>query len=110
VTHALDPERAIKKASALRALCLSLPHVPTPVELARLRRFEEIAARPESATAADTDALDAGWRRWWRRGEAERLRAMAALVPTALLDDRRLATYACAARHRASADAGPADA
>lgn len=102
MTRALDPTGALRKASALRALCLSLPHVPTPTEIARLRRFEELIARPESATAADIEALAAGWRRWWRQGVVTRLHLMATRVPPALVDaDRRLATYACAAAHRA---------
>ena len=98
MTRALDPARALSKASALRVLCRSLPHVPTPSEAARLRRFDELVARPESATSADVDALATGWRHWWQAGHAERLRAMAVRVPAALLDvDRRLAMYACAA-------------
>lgn len=97
MTKTLDATAAIRKASALRALCLRLPHVPTPAEVERLRRCEALAASPESATTTDVEALAAGWRNWWRRGETERLRAMAARVPTALINaDRRLAQYACA--------------
>lgn len=97
VTTTLDATVAIRKASALRALCLRLPHVPTPAEAARLRRCEALAVSPESATGADVEALAAGWRRWWHLGETERLRAMAARVPAGLIDtDRRLALYACA--------------
>ena len=94
----LDAEGAIRRVAALRALCLSLPHVPTPAERALLRRFSELVKAPGSATSADLDALAAGWRLWWREGEAERLRAMAAHLPAALVNaDRRVATYACAA-------------
>lgn len=97
MTKTLDATAAIRKVSALRALCLRLPHLPTPAEAERLRRCESLAASPESATIADVEALAAGWRRWWRRGETERLRAMAARVPTGLINsDRRLAQYACA--------------
>jgi len=97
VTKRLDATAAIRKASALRALCLRLPHLPTPAELARLQRCEALAASPESATMADVEALVAGWRNWWLRGETERLRAMAARVPAGLINaDRRLAQYACA--------------
>ena len=98
MTRTLDPERAIRRASALRALGLSLPHVPTPAEIARLRRFDELVARPESATDADIEALVTGWRSWWHQRDTERLRTMAPRVPATLVDaDRRLATYACAA-------------
>jgi len=98
MTKTLNATAAIRKASALRALCLRLPHLPTPAEMARLRHCESLAATPELATAADVDALAAGWRSWWRRGETERLRAMALRVPARLINsDRRLATYACAA-------------
>ncbi len=98
MTKVLDPTQAIRKVSSLRALCLSLPHVPTPAESARLRRFDELVGQPESATDGDIEALATGWRRWWHLGERERLRAMAARIPAALVAaDRRLATYACAA-------------
>ncbi len=94
----LDAATAIRKVSALRALCLRLPHVATPTELSRLQRFGELSVAPESATIGDVEALVAGWRRWWYQGETERLRAMAARVPAALMhSDRRLALYACAA-------------
>jgi hypothetical protein len=98
MTKTLNATAAIRKASALRALCLRFPHLPTPAEMVQLRRCETLAASPESATAADVDALAAGWRGWWRRGETERLRAMALRVPARLINsDRRLATYAHAA-------------
>ena len=98
MTRVLDPTRAIRKASSLRALCLSLPHVPTPAESARLRRFDELVGQPESATDGDIEALVTGWRRWWYLDERERLRAMAARLPAPLVAaDRRLATFACAA-------------
>jgi hypothetical protein len=100
MTRVLDPSEAIRKVSTLRTLCLSLPHVPTPAEVSRLRRFDDLVARAESATDADIDALVAGWRRSWRQGDTGRLDEMATRVPTALVEsDRRLATYACAAAH-----------
>ena len=98
MTRILDATAAIRKVSALRALCLRLPHVATPTELSRLQRFGELSVAPESATIGDVEALVAGWRRWWYQGETERLRAMVARVPAALVHgDRRLALYACAA-------------
>jgi len=98
VTKILDAATAIRKVSALRALCLRLPHVPTPAELARLQRFGELIVAPESTTFDDVEALVAGWRSWWYQGETERLRAMAARVPAVLIHgDRRLVLYACAA-------------
>jgi hypothetical protein len=98
VTKTLDATAAIRKASALRTLCLRLPHLPTPAEIERLWRCDALAASPDSATSADIEALAAGWRNWWRRGETERLRAMAARVPPSVINaDRRLAMYACAA-------------
>jgi hypothetical protein len=94
----LDATAVIRKVSALTALCLRLPHLPTPAEVGRLRRCEALAASPESATTADVEALAAGWRSWWLRGDFERLRAMATRVPAGLISaDRRLAMYACAA-------------
>ena len=98
MTKILDPTTAIRKASALRALCRRLPHISTPAELTRLRRFGELATSPEAATIGDVEALISGWRRWWYQGETERLSAMAARVPASLMhSDRRLALCACAA-------------
>ena len=99
MTKTLNATAAIRKVSTLRALCLRLPHVPTPAEAELLRRCEALAVSPESATRADVEALAVGWRRWWRLGETERLRAMAARVPAGLIDaDRRLATYIAGVR------------
>ena len=93
----LDATATIRKVSALRALCLRLPHVPAPSEAARLRCGEALAVSPESATRTYVEALATGWRRWWHLGETERLRAMAARVPAGLINaDRRLALYASA--------------
>ncbi len=98
MTKILDAATAIRKVSALRALCLRLPHVPTPAELSRLQRFGELVVAPESASTDDIEPLAAGWRRCWYQGETSRLRAMAAQVPASLIEnDRRLALYACAA-------------
>jgi len=83
--------------SALRALCLRLPHVPTPTEIAHLKRFDMIVEMPERATERDVDALVAGWSRWWREGRTAALSEMARRVDAALIDsDRRLASFATA--------------
>jgi len=107
VTKILDAATAIRKVSALRALCLRLPHVPTPAELARLQRFGELVSAPESASTDDIELLAAGWRRWWCQGETSRLRAMAAYVPASLVQsDRRLALCACVAAAREAENVG----
>ena len=96
-----DIAERLATVSALRALCLRLPHIPTPTELALLRRFDALVDRPETATERDVDALVAGWSRWWREGRTAELSAMAARLDPALVDsDRRLASYAVAARVR----------
>lgn len=93
-----DPAERLRSVSALRALCLALPHVPTPAESRRLERFRALAAAPESATLDDRDAIADGWRDWWRAGRVDALLAMAARVPASLVEgDRRLAAYAVAA-------------
>jgi hypothetical protein len=93
-----DPARALRAASDLRALCLALPHVPTPAEADRLARFERLAAAPASAGVADVDSVVAGWRQWWRLGRVDELLAMARALPAHVVQgDRHLASLAVAA-------------
>jgi hypothetical protein len=83
--------------SALRTLCLRLPHVPTPTEIAQLKRFDLLIERPEQATQRDVEALVAGWSRWWREGRTAALSDMARRIDATLIDsDRRLASFALA--------------
>ena len=83
--------------SALRILGLRLPHVPTPAEIARLKRFDPLVAAPENATARDVAALVVGWARWWREGRTTELSEMARRLDAALIaSDRRLASFAAA--------------
>jgi len=83
--------------SALRALCARLPHLPTPLELAHLKRFDALVEMPERATERDVEALAAGWSRWWREGRTAELRDMSRRVDGALIDsDRRLASFTVA--------------
>ncbi len=94
-----DAEGALRTVAALRALCLALPHVSTPAEARRLKRFEALAASPDSAGRDDLEAVLTGWREWWRQGRADDLLAMGARLPAALVqEDRRLASYLVAAR------------
>jgi hypothetical protein len=89
-----DAAATLRVVSALRALCLALPHVPTPAELDRLRRFEQLVMSPESAGHDDIEAMVAGWREWWRRDRTDDLLAMANRLPPSLVQqDRRLASY-----------------
>lgn len=94
-----DVGGTLRRVSALRALCLSLPHVPTPLETTQLERFAVLVTAPGSATAHDLPALAAGWRRWWREGRAADIAAMAERLPAGLVEsDRDAVTYAAAAR------------
>lgn len=87
----------IATVSALRALCLRLPHVATPTEIERLKRFDALVDAPERATEDDVEPLAAGWSRWWREGRTVELAEMAQRLPPALIDsDRRLASFATA--------------
>lgn len=96
-----DAAAALQKVAALRALCLRLPHLPTPIERERLRRFEALVASPRLTTDADIEALVAGWRRWWREGRRDALCAMAERLPAGIVErDRDLAAYLSAARQR----------
>ena len=89
----------LRTVSALRTLCLSLPHVPTPVEAHRMKRFATLAATPGLAGLEDVETVLAGWRQWWRDGRTGDLLAMATgLAPDVLAQDRRLVTYLLAAR------------
>ena len=100
-----DVGATFRKVTALRALCLRLPHLPTPREESWMRRFDIIAAAPSSATPDDGDALAAGWRRWWRQGRREAIAVMARALPAGILEaDRRLASFACAAQPPAEGD------
>ncbi|MBI4270329.1 MAG: hypothetical protein HY615_08345 [Candidatus Rokubacteria bacterium] len=102
---ARDVSSALRKVAALRALCLRLPHLPTPAERERLRRFETLVASPEATTDVDVNALVVGWRRWWLTGRIDLLLAMASHLPAALAErDPRLAGYLQAARMRNSAE------
>ena len=93
-----DVASTLRAVSQLRRLCLSLPHVPTSAEQRLLARFDQLAASPNAANAADVDALAVGWRAWWRAGRTAEIAAMAATLPPTLIGgDRRLATYAVAA-------------
>ena len=103
----MDVTTRLQKVAALRAFARQLPHLDTPAETERLRRFVALAASPDSATREDVDALASGWARWWRTGQTRQLLAMAESLPEGLVaQDRRLATYLEAAR--ASAGPGPA--
>jgi hypothetical protein len=89
--------------SALRSLCLRLPHIATPAEVERLQRFEALVPEPARATTRDIEALVAGWSRWWREGRRAELAGMARRLDAAVIDaDRRLATFATAANASAS--------
>ena len=94
-----DVAAHLRRVAALRALCLGLPHLPTPAELERLRRFETLLAAPGSATDADIEALVAGCRRWWREGRLDRHADLAGRLPDRVVGrDRRLASFVIGAR------------
>jgi hypothetical protein len=102
MTAPADVTLTLRRVAALRALCLRLPHLPTPAERARLDRFRVLATDPAAATSADIESLAAGWRQWWLGEDATAIQAMAEKLPRGLVDgDRRLASYAVAAGLRA---------
>src|SRR5438094_10584838 len=76
-----DIATTLRKVSALRSLCLRLPHVPTPAEKRLLERFEALTAAPTRATAADMEAIAVGWSGWWRGGNTGEVLDMAARIP-----------------------------
>ena len=98
-----DAGPILRAASALRALCLTLPHLPTPAETRQLERFASLAASPGLAGHDDVETLLAGWRQWWRDGRTADLRVMASrLAPALMQEDRRLVAYVVAAREASS--------
>src|SRR5438876_12223532 len=72
-----DIATTLRKVSALRSLCLRLPHVPTPAEKRLLERFEALTAAPTRATAADMEAIAVGWSGWWGGGNTGEVLDMA---------------------------------
>src|SRR5881628_442165 len=83
-----DIATTLRKVSALRSLCLRLPHVPTPAEKRLLERFEALTAAPTRATAADMEAIAVGWSGWWRGGNTGEVLDMAARIPVDLIEVR----------------------
>lgn len=95
----MDVTTTLRKVAALRAFARRLPHLETPGEAVRLRRFDVLTVSPGSATPDDLDALASGWARWWRTGQPRQILAHAESLPEGLVaQDRRLAAYAEAAR------------
>lgn len=89
----------LKSIAALRKLCLTLPHVPTPYEARQLQRFEGLRRGASHLTDEDIDALRSGLQDCWRRRDVETLREMAARVPPELLErDRWLQSFVVAAQ------------
>lgn len=85
--------------SALRRLCLGLPHAPTPAEMRQLERFERLRQAEASPGDEDIGALRAGLRHCWRSRDVGTLQQMTARLPSALLErDRWLQSFAVAAR------------
>jgi hypothetical protein len=64
-----------------------------------MERFATLVASPGLAGVEDVEAVLAGWRQWWRDGRTGDILAMARRLSPALVEqDRRLASYALAAR------------
>lgn len=85
--------------SALRRLCLTLPHAPTPDEARRIERFERLHQAAAPLGQEDIDALRTGLRRCWRSRDAGTLLDMAARIPAEFLDrDRWLQSFMVAAQ------------
>lgn len=96
-----DVTAILRKVSALRTLCLRLPHLTTPAERKLLRHFDALVVSPGAATDADIEALVAGWRQWWREGRTGALCAMADTLPAGITErDRDLAAFLSAARQK----------
>lgn len=90
-------ERALRKAAALRNLCLRLPHIPSEHERALVA---ELAAFARGDTVECSDAaLAAGLREAFRRRDAALVRAVAGRVPERVNADLDLATWTAWATH-----------
>src|SRR5437867_1671144 len=84
--------------TALRALCVRLPHLATEDERRELELFTTLATDPRSVTENDVRALVAGWSAWWRQGPVDRICGMADQIPADLhMSMRELATLSTAA-------------
>ena len=93
-----DAAATLRKVAELRRLCLRLPHVATPAETMRRRRFDALIDAPAWAVAGDVDALAEGWARWWREGRYLDIVVMSASLRAGLVDsDLRLASWLTAA-------------
>ena len=96
-------ENTLTTISALRRLCLALPHAPTPLERRHLEQFRCLCQAAAPLSEGDIDVLRTGLRHCWRRGDAGTLRELAPRIPSELLEqDRWLQSFVVAeqtARH-----------
>ena len=104
------PKRSVEDTlttiSALRRLCLTLPHAATPEEVRRLERFERLRRSAVLLNEEDLEALRTGLRQCWRSRDTQTLRQMAARIPAAFLDrDRWLQSFVVAAREQSKSTA-----
>lgn len=89
----------MRRISALRTLCLTLPHAPTPEEVRQLARFERLREACVPLGEEEIAALRAGLRHCWRSGNAGTLAEMVERIPRELLDrDRWLQSFSVAAQ------------
>ena len=73
-----------------------------------MERFATLQATPELAGLDETETVLTGWRQWWRGGCTDDLLAMARRLPSASVEgDRRLASYALAAREASPRNSMP---
>ncbi len=107
-TQKRSVEDTLTTISALRRLCLSLPHAPTPNERQQLERFESLR-RGAAPLRDDIEALRTGLRHCWRSGNAVTLLEMASRIPSELLErDRWLQSFVVAAQALSTSRAGSA--
>ena len=100
-------EETLTTISALRRLCLVLPHAPTPEAVRRLERFERLRRGGAPLSDDDIETLRTGFRHCWRRRDAGTLREMAARIPVELLArDRWLQSFVVATQALAAGRGG----